>query len=209
MTTATPSWSFVTLVGDGDKTIATTDGAAGKQLSKKRGWFPTWGWILIILLVITAITLAIVLPIVFLGNEITLTKVESKLCTTGTTKPHLVNAAGSSNGGAEAHAVYLHWNTTAGANTCASSPKLEDSARPVYKGRRISEGEGIPKDVFKTDEDYLMVKIGDDWCYTYQCEADTDPLAPKAECISAGWPLVHLDAEGKVTHRTDALVTCA
>ena len=98
MTTATPSWSFVTLVGDGDKTVATTGGAArddGNAFQKPWlcGW-ARWVWGLIILFVITAITLAIVLPIVLIGTEIKLTKVESTTCITGTTKAHLLHAAG-------------------------------------------------------------------------------------------------------------------
>tara|TARA_X000001036_G_scaffold33877_3_gene27673 strand:- start:11003 stop:11623 length:621 start_codon:yes stop_codon:yes gene_type:complete len=191
MTTATPSWSFVTLVGDGDKTVATTDGAAGKAL-RKPGWlgWSRWVWILLILVVLGAIA-AVVLVVVLGGATITLTKVESTLCTTagGTTYAHLVHAEGSSSGESTAHAVYLHWNVTG--STCASSPKLEDTAWPLYKGRHISEGEGIPKEAFKIEEDYLMVKWQGAWCYTYQCTADEDAKAPS--CATEVWPLVYID----------------
>ncbi|MBE36388.1 MAG: hypothetical protein CMI16_12670 [Opitutaceae bacterium] len=215
MTTANPKWSFVTIVGEGDREKGAETGAAPPAgwASKTgiRGWIAkNWMTALIsgiVVLILFIVILSIIIAAAagaFSGATVTLTKVEATTCTGGTNKPNLLHATGSSSGDSTAEAVYLYWNATS--NLCITTGK-EDDNWPYIKGGSVSLGEGVPADVSKIEDDHLKLKFNDLWCPTYQRKANTDQLAPAG--MSDTWPIVHITDAGALSLWVSGFQTCA
>ena len=218
MTTATQGWSFVSVVGDGDRVVGeSTDGkAVGATVSVVKKWSLK---IKIFAVVVTVVSVVGISVGIAAGagafnsssdsSTITLSKVQSANCDQGTsTKAQLLMITGSTNGQSSQMNVYFKFNVSGG--MCLTTPAVNNTIWPIYTApanSQVTHETGVPSDTGSVDsEGYLRIVYQARSCPVYQYYGDYNSNVPLG--ANTLWPLAQFDPQGDLGHSTTILQSC-
>lgn len=217
MTTATQGWSFVSVVGDGDRVVGeSTDGkAVGTVVSSVKKWSLKVKIFAAIVTVVSVVGISVGIAAgagAFNSSSdsstITLSKVQSANCDQGTsTKAQLLMITGSANGQSSQMPVYFKFNSS---GMCLTTPEVNSTIWPIYTApanSQVTHETGVASGTGSVDsEGYLRIVYQTQSCPVYQYYGDYNSNVPLG--ASTLWPLAQFDPQGDLGHSTTILQSC-
>lgn len=217
MTTANQGWSFVTLVGEGDKGSKAPIGAQVTKPLQKVGYcgLKLWAWLLIGIAVIVVVTVAIVVPIVVSNANSdsdsdaptsTLTLSHSPITCSNASQTadytKVLRASGSSYHITSAvDTLYVKDPDGAGNGTCTTDFTTYDTNWPPVTANSslvpaLPDGVTATPTMWLGPDGYYYLRINGCIAYTYANNTASSPL----EGISVYWPILMPDGSTKTAN---------